>query len=224
MRIKTRVFIININNYNIDDLSPYIDGLYKKDRINRFKFNDDKVKTILSEILVRTIYCETKDKLNSQIIFDETEMGKPFIKNEENFKYNISHSGNRVVVVFDDEEIGVDIEDIKELNLDVVRSFSTDYEYEKTLQKSHQGRGEHIISIWVLKEAYVKYLGTGLNQDFQSFDVINKDNIKVGVNLYKKKMGEYILGICTKKFLNLDKCIEEVTIEDLLNRYSDILN
>lgn len=219
MSMRTKVVIINISNYHIDKLTPYIEQLYKKDRINRFKFNDDKVRAIISEILVRIIYCESHRKTNDKIIFTENKFGKPYIRGEEDFKFNISHSKDLVVGVFDDEEIGVDIELIKELSIEVVRTFCSDNEYAAILKQNQKSIKELIMSIWVLKESYIKYLGVGLSEGVRSFDVINKKNIDPNLNLHKKKINQYILGICTKKHLDLNKCIEQLTIEDLIERY-----
>lgn len=220
MIIETRGFIIDISNYDIDKLTPYIEQLHKKDRINKFKYDDDKARAIISEILVRTIFCETKSKMSSEIVFDYNRFGKPNIKDSEGFNFNISHSGDLVVGVFDNDEVGVDVEHIKELNIDVARNFCTDNEYSCVLSKDQSCKKQFIISIWTLKEAYIKYLGTGLATSLQSFDVINKENIDPKVNLYSKRVGAYMLGICTKKHINLNQCLEEITVEDLIERYS----
>lgn len=221
--MRTRVFIIDINNYNIDKLTPYVKGLYKKGKIDRFKFNADKVRAIISEILIRTIYCESKNKINDEITFVENEFGKPFIKGSEGFNFNISHSGGLVVGIFDNDEVGVDVEHIKELNIDIARNFCTDNEYSCILSKDQSCKKQFIISIWTLKEAYIKYLGTGLVTSLQSFDVINKENIDPKVNLYCRRIGEYMLGICIKKYINLNQCLEEITVENLIERYNKYL-
>lgn len=220
---KPKIIVVNINNYNIDDLLTYTDKLYKKDRIDRFKFNDDKVRSIISEMLIRTIYCETTNKLNKDIVFCENKYGKPFIKGSEAFCFNVAHSYDFVTGVFDNEDVGVDIEAIQGLNIDIAKSFCTDNEYNSILQQDKNKILESIISIWVLKESYMKYLGTGLSESIQSFDVITKENIPPNVMLHKKKNNNYILGICSKKQLDLDNCIEELSITELLKKYKEFI-
>jgi len=54
--------------------------------------------------------------------------GKPYVENEA-FKYNISHSGKYAVCAFADKEIGIDIENNINVNLDVAKRFYTNHRY-----------------------------------------------------------------------------------------------
>ncbi|MBB6625535.1 4'-phosphopantetheinyl transferase superfamily protein [Clostridium gasigenes] len=223
MSNKTKLIVINyINSYNINNLQEYTDKLYKKDTISKFIFNTDKINAILSEMLIRVLYCEKNGISNNSIVFNKNKFGKPYIENCKDFHFNISHSNDMVVGIIDNEQIGIDVEYIQELEIDVAKCFCTNNEYSTIVNQKKQNRGKFITSIWSLKEAYIKYLGTGLSEDLLSFDIINKDNINPDINLYSQMYNDYTLCVCTKKKLQLNSIIEEITIDALIERYRSI--
>lgn len=88
------------------------------------------------------------------------EHGKPFFTLQPKIHYNISHSGKYVVCVLAGEEVGIDIQEHRELD------------YEKGLQKlvpvslfQEILESDHIKEAfydqWVLREAYMKWTGEG---------------------------------------------------------------
>ena len=92
------------------------------------------------------------------------EHGKPFFTLQPKIHYNISHSGKYVVCVLAGEEVGIDIQEHRELD------------YEKGLQKLvpvsllHEIlESDHIkeafYNQWVLREAYMKWTGEGFSRD-----------------------------------------------------------
>lgn len=224
MKNKPRIFIINkLNSIDIKILEKYIRSLYKKERIMNFYFESDKIKAIISEMLIRTICCKTTGISNKSIIFQRTKYNKPFIKNFNNFEFNVSHSKDYVAVAVDSNIIGIDIESIQELNLEVVKRFCTNNEYNKLKKLRGKSKGEQIISVWSMKESYVKYLGYGLNKDLRSFDVLTKEGIETNVFIYHKRIDDYILSVCSNKEFNLNEIITEITIDELLNEFDEIL-
>jgi hypothetical protein len=92
------------------------------------------------------------------------EHGKPFFTLQPKIHYNISHSGKYVVCVLAGEEVGIDIQEHRELD------------YEKGLQKlvpvslfQEILESDHIKEAfydqWVLREAYMKWTGKGFSRD-----------------------------------------------------------
>lgn len=91
---------------------------------------------------------------------EKGEHGKPFIPEYPEIKFNISHCKGLVVCGFSDSDIGVDAEFIRDFSPRVMeRVFS---EEEKEFVMSSEERNKDFFRIWTLKEAYGKYLGTGL--------------------------------------------------------------
>ena len=74
------------------------DGTVKK--AARFKFTAGAQRQIFGELMVRAILCDKFHYQNSQISFEYSGNGKPFLKNNRNIHFNISHSGDWVVCAF----------------------------------------------------------------------------------------------------------------------------
>lgn len=89
--------------------------------------------------------------------------GKPYACAENGtFCFNISHSHGRVVLAADDQPVGVDIEYVRDVDLDITRKFATQEETAYIL--AGEDRAEQLrrfFTLWTLKEACVKAEGKG---------------------------------------------------------------
>ena len=93
--------------------------------------------------------------------------GKPYVQNEPDIHFNLSHSGDYVLAVFAPVEIGCDIQKIGEAHRNdrIAARFFTDAE-QKAL-----AHGMDFYRIWARKESYIKCTGDGMACDLRSFDV-----------------------------------------------------
>ena len=93
--------------------------------------------------------------------------GKPYVQNEPDIHFNLSHSGDYVLAVFGPVEIGCDIQMIGEAHRNdrIAARFFTERE-QKALAE-----GIDFYRIWVRKESYIKCTGNGMACDLRSFDV-----------------------------------------------------
>ncbi|HIY02574.1 MAG TPA: 4'-phosphopantetheinyl transferase superfamily protein [Candidatus Blautia faecipullorum] len=95
------------------------------------------------------------------------EHGKPFFTLQPRIHYNISHSGKYVVCVFAGEEVGIDIQEHKEVNYArllermVPAAMIREILEADSLQKA-------FFAQWVLREAYIKWTGEGFSRDVRT--------------------------------------------------------
>lgn len=138
-------------------------------------------KNISSEELLKEIL--KKYHIEYDIFYNE--YGKPYLKNNSIF-FNISHSGDYIVCAVSDREIGVDIERItlKEMLIDRICTEN---------EKKYPMTAENFTKIWVMKESYVKMLGTGVGYGLQNVDTTRLDN----VDIYLKD--NYYIAVCYKE-------------------------
>lgn len=96
-----------------------------------------------------------------------TVYGKPYLDNVS-VGFNISHSGHCVLCAFSDEseEIGVDVEEVKDINIDDFKNLWTKREWENI----QQGDLKTFYTYWTRKEAVIKADGRGLNIPLNSID------------------------------------------------------
>lgn len=167
------------------------------EKIQALRLEDDKVKSLLAEILLR--YSLSKDfflqKKDVQII--STTYGKPYLNNISDIHFNISHSGSYVACAVSNQVVGLDIEKIGNSNDKLIQVFhKNEIAYLNKLPS--KSRKEAFYKLWSLKESYIKYLGLGLAFPLNSFYIKEEDRV---LNVYRED----------KKFFKGK--IEEITID-----------
>lgn len=165
--------------YNIRDLcnSEYLKWYSlmsegKQRRVDRFRFEDDKKRTVVGEMLARKAIAEWCNVPEESIEFDKNKYGKPFVKYLD-VEFNISHSGDMVVCVVDDKPVGIDIERIRPIDINIAKRICTvgeliylfghtptedDFTY--TTDREILTR---FFELWTAKEAYGKCVGMGIS-------------------------------------------------------------
>ena len=167
----------------------------KQCRVDRFRFVYDKKRTVAGEMLARKAISEWCGVTPESIAFGIKEHGKPYAKDLA-VEFNISHSGDMVVCAVDDKPVGIDIEQIRPIDLTVAKRICTDEEllyllgHTPTDQDFTYTTNTEILTrffeLWTAKEAYGKYIGEGLFSKVYGEDVtVNHINLKT-----------YILSIC----------------------------
>jgi len=197
-------------------------------RINKYRFEADKQRSLFAEMLLR--YGLTRDfgLDNKEISFVIDEYGKPSLKEKDNIHFNLSHSGDWVVCAIGDVPMGVDVEQVKEKNLDIAKRFYMDYEYKKILAQKECDRSKCFIQFWTLKESYIKAEGKGLSIPLESFGFrLNNGDITLYVEEKQEKEyhfyeysidKNYEASICSK-----EKEIGEfkqISLEDMISCFS----
>ncbi|MDD2614630.1 MAG: 4'-phosphopantetheinyl transferase superfamily protein [Methanosarcina sp.] len=143
----------------------------KQARIKKFARPDDAKRTLLADILVRSVVASELKVSNKTIEFNANKYGKPFLKGNFGLHFNVSHSENWVVCVVDDKPVGIDIEKIKPVELEIAARFFSDDEYKMLMAKSPKDRQDFFFDLWTLKESYIKAVGEGLSLQLKSFTV-----------------------------------------------------
>lgn len=96
--------------------------------------------------------------------------GKPNIESPEKSVFvGVTHTDDLVIVALSDKDFGIDCEsktrDIKRQH-DIAKKYFSDkeneYVYPSGTPLDEKSERERFLEIWVKKEAYVKFLGTGL--------------------------------------------------------------
>lgn len=135
----------------------------KKKRVDRYRFFEDKKRTIAGEMLARQAIAEWCCVTPESIAFDIKEHGKPYAKDLA-VEFNISHSGNIVMCAVSNSPIGLDIEEIRPVDISVIKRVCNNDELKYALQDNSYKR---FFEIWTFKEAYFKCIGIGIT-DFSS--------------------------------------------------------
>ncbi len=171
----------------------------RKEKIIRLKNENQKKLSLLGEYLAKKLISNEKGIPFNQVILKIDSMGKPYTPAYSDIHFNISHSYNIAVAAISNRPIGIDIEKIHPVSLKLTEKVCTENELKYIFGKLPADSDYEIqypdisydrfFEIWTLKEAYFKYLGTGITE-FKSFDSFSKDILKD-----KIRIDDYIIHI-----------------------------
>ena len=171
--------MIEVYALNIADLDEshlcFLKSNVSEQRRNRVETlsNGEKVKQQLaSESLIRMIV--RKEMGMREIGFGTCPHGKPFIVGLPYFYYNLSHSGEWVVCATDRAPIGIDVERVRPVNINLARLYFSTAEYRSLIGKTEPERNQLFFDLWTLKESYVKAKGRGLAIPLDSFTIYSE--------------------------------------------------
>lgn len=105
---------------------------------------------------------------------------KPKLVNN-NLYFNISHTEDLIVIAISNHEVGIDVENLnRKVRLNLANKILSIQEKEIFVVKNKSLK--YLIECFVKKEAYLKYLKTGINTRLDQIDTIN---LKFYEYLYK---------------------------------------
>lgn len=161
----------------------------RKRRADRYLRREDSLRCLAAEALLR--YALGADRF----AIETGPFGKPRLPEYPDFHFNLSHSGNWVVIACGPTPVGVDVQQHRPDTdwISISRRFFSPEEQLMLRQAEDPCRSFH--DIWTGKESYIKYTGTGLTQDLRSFSI---DKLEEGLHLYFPGLaGGYSLCLCT---------------------------
>ena len=195
-----RVRLLHVDDFDAGDYEQFraMTSGEKRARIDRFRFEADRRRSLLGDALARTMLAEVTGIAADALIFRTDEYGKPYAENAPGSFFNISHSGNCVACIVADEPCGIDVEEIGEVDDDVAENFYT--AGEKLILAD--GPAERFYEIWTVKEAYSKRDGRGLGLDSRSYEAVRGEDgyavfaggEKVGKAFVANLEGRYIVA------------------------------
>jgi len=140
----------------------------RREKTERYLFIQDRLRCMAGGLLLKEVLGIQRDE---ELILNAYD--KPFLR-QGGKHFNLSHSGNHVVLAVDICEIGVDIERIECADMAVAeRCFQIDeLDY---VTNGKEDRDLRFYSLWTLKESLMKATGLGLNLPPESFSVLPFD-------------------------------------------------
>lgn len=198
--------IRNINYYGGNYLKSFYNYIYtaKKLNISKYRRIDKISSSIVGEIILSELINENFHINYSDLTFEINDYGKPYVSGNQ-FYYNISHSFEYIITTISNNEIGVDIEKIRETSIKNIRHFATDKE-QLYILSSNNDIEKRLFQIYTLKEAYFKMKGSNLNMIKDVEFTINDDIVicsDKNVSAYFiNDMHDYVIAICENKRVN----------------------
>lgn len=143
------------------------------EKAHRFKFEKDKNYYIVGRGTLREILSKYLNADSAKLKFSYSQNGKPSLENNK-LKFNLSHSNGYAAYAFTtDDEIGIDVEYMREIPdiLQVSERFFSEMERDE-LNKIGENQLElGFFNCWTRKEAFLKAIGDGLSYPLENFSV-----------------------------------------------------
>ena len=204
------VYILNANNLSTD-LSLY-DNIdknrlekIKKSSNNLFKKEQLGSNLLLNDILENYFFMDT-----TKVEYIYNEYGKPYIK-DSNLYFSLSHSNGVIALAVSKEEIGLDIELIKDVKDNLALKVMNEAEYNIYKGLSKNDKISYFYEVWTSKEAYVKKLGSALTLNPSNIN-IDSDVILKNINISNS---QYMIALTDATYITID---ERYIPKELLER------
>ncbi|WP_320008056.1 4'-phosphopantetheinyl transferase superfamily protein [Maridesulfovibrio sp.] len=153
------------------------------------------------------------------VCFSYNDYGKPEL-GSENIFFNLSHSGDLAVAAFSGcNELGVDIERVKPVPeaVEIARNFFSRIETRWIGAVNGMERWKRFLRCWVIREACVKAIGTGLSMPLNSFEVCLPE--MTGINQPESFYGRpFVVSLGTahrlsvREFIPDDSCLGALAV------------
>lgn len=186
---QVRVILANIERMKYEPEEVLGEILpYYAEKYTRYKREEDARQELVCGILLRKYLGVWK---TGQVGYGKD--GKPFLL-ERQWKYNLSHSGEWVVLGISDAEIGVDIERIRRYHSATARKLFTEEEQVRLEQvESEEARNALFTRLWTEWEAVLKLEGSGFAGGWRENGVD-----KARYAIWTKEMDGYFLSVATR--------------------------
>jgi 4'-phosphopantetheinyl transferase len=180
--MQTEVYALKIlkklKKKTAERLLPFVHET-KQTRIRAFHIWEDSLRTLFADLLIRHIIINKTNLKNEELSFSANEHGKPRLNNLSNFHFNLAHSGSWVICAIASKNIGVDIEKIVPIDLEISKNYFSKDEHFDLMKKADKTK--HFFTLWTLKESYIKQLGRGLSLPLNSFSICFRDDDEIRI-------------------------------------------
>ena len=182
------------------------------DKIKNYKYDIDRLRSVLGELLVKLCLVEEYNIKKHEIILRRSREGKPYCVNKK-ICFSISHKGRYVVCsATNNGRVGIDIECTHRLpNFEVARRFYTKRENTILSKLDNRERSIFFYKIWTQKESLYK-----MDNNMVITSYLNDDK-KETRNYFRNISFEYgyLCSVCYDRMGN-DFKVKEVNYDDIV--------
>ncbi len=182
-----KIYLTNIKNISLDrvcELNPE-----RAEKTARLKIENDKKRCIAGGLLL--------NRFVSGVI-SKNEYGKPV--SDSGIEFNLSHSGEYVLLAISEYAVGCDIEKVKFVKAERLGEIVF-CENEMNKISESQDKQKAFFELWTKKESLLKCMGKGFHRSAKSVDVSGDTYTEDGIKYYFKTwyFSDYIISVCSEK-------------------------
>lgn len=159
----------------------------RRERAMRYRKETDRKNCVIAYLLLKLALWECFGIRKFELGYGV--WGKPYVKDWPEAFVNISHCQAGCAVAVADQPVGIDMENVHSFSWETARRVCCEQELQALRKAEDEERGRMFIRMWVRKESYVKWLGTGLFYDVRKVDTTREMGGEVA------KLGECLIGV-----------------------------
>lgn len=154
----------------------------ERERAARFRVEAARRRFVTGHVMLRRVLSAVTGVEPGRLCFAFGAHGKPRLLDGGPY-FNLAHSGDAVVLSVADDEVGVDVEELRPLATTdrLARRICTPRELGDLLALGPSPRGGALLRLWTAKEAVLKALGSGIRGSMRSIEVSLDANGKLGL-------------------------------------------
>lgn len=197
----------------------------RKKKVLSYHFYEDRLRSAAVYVLLR--YGMKKEYCVDEIPeFIHGATGKPYLKKEEDIYFSFSHCKGVAACMIGDTEVGIDVQEPFTFEQGIVDQICSENEKVLFDKTKDEDKDRLLNRLWVLKEAYTKYLGTGITINLKRLDFLAEvfwDTFKISGTVFEEKecflriveKEDYCMAVCSNRE---EHGLEYVTMEELTGR------
>ena len=190
------IYLIDLNVIDAELEALLSKDLQDKNKYKRYHHRKDQMAHLCSAIIPKALgislgYYTAKDDIS------RGQYGKPYIASSM-YEFNVSHSGNYMVITYNTKSIGIDIEETTGYDDEVMKSCFSEDEGNYVLFAVEEEKNNRFTDIWTAKESYFKYLGYGIGDTMSSVSVIASPIKEMIITERMVADRLYSLSVCCK--------------------------
>lgn len=149
----------------------------RRERLGRFRHADDARRSLMAEMLARAAICTEwlPDVASGKLAFGQDRYGKPYLVGHPELHFNLSHSGRWCVCAVSTVTVGVDVEQVRPMDLAWTDKFLSAEEREDLRDRGEADRLWRFYELWTRKESYAKAVGRGLSPELLTVSIAEGD-------------------------------------------------
>ncbi len=157
---------------SVCDLSTFLSPS-ERDRSDRYHFEKDRNRFIICRTLLKILLAEYTGLETDKITLESDANKKPYLASHPYVFFNVAHSGDYALIAIAKSPIGIDIEYVNK-SFDYTEILPNIFN-EIEIEEVDKSPTKHLAfyDFWTRKEAIVKAIGKGIDDDFSKTPVTN---------------------------------------------------
>lgn len=189
----SEVFIQSVEGIDLDYVWNELSDI-RKAKIKRLKNKKQALLSAAAELALNKAVRKWFPDSHIPVNYAYTKTGKPYLTELDAY-ISLSHSGELAVCAISENEIGVDIQNIDQMDIKIAKRFFSNEENDYIYNSVDSNKA--FFEIWVKKEARVKLTGEGIGGGFAASRE-DKPN-EYDYNMISLPFENYLICICERK-------------------------